>query len=452
MAGICFCLCPGNAIASASEPVCKMVSSGVAPRDADFMRLRPVELTWPTTAFNSSQMQVAVETTGDLLIDDMEDPNDTGWAFYHADAGSGAADNIYGVIGLGLLRAYNMTKDKSGADITAGKPEYLTTAGKVADAIVDGNFALQATDYMFLYVYADVSGITSYETEADNGLTSLIAGRTPAQLATDLDANYADQGRIWQLANWVEAFQFYDTSYADAIVDSIVLDGNDYVTAGSGADKVGGFVYDTTNNYVRTLDQARMVEVLTKHYSTTYATEITEGLALLKDLQYNNGYFRWGCQLNANDVTLFTSVVAQDQAFAARALAFNAQTTNDNYDDRIGTYWAANALLNMQDTGGGFTTNSLTDNISEYNAEALLALHASCREGDVDRTGKVMAGDALSALKAAVGMQDLSGPALLNADRNGDGSITAGDALQILQASVGKDVLVTHGDDIALTP
>ena len=62
----------------------------------------------------------------------------------------------------------------------------------------------------------------------------------------------------------------------------------------------------------------------------------------------------------------------------------------------------------------------------------------------------MIAGDALSTLKAAVGMEDLTGPALLNADRNGDGTISATDALNILQASVGMDIAVNQGSDIGL--
>jgi hypothetical protein len=450
-AGICFCFCPGSAIVEAEPiPLCVTpLMEGGPTEPAETVRARAVELTWPTTAFSESQMEAAIEATGDLLIDG--DPNDIGWAFNVLDQGTEVADNIYGVIGMGLLRAYNLTKEKSGASITAGKPGYLKAAGKVADTLVGGSIALQATDYIFLFLYSDLPGKAGYGTTAAADLAAEVLDGNTRTVSNNLDAKYTGQGRIWQLANWAEACQLAGSAaYADAIVAGIVTDANDYMTSGTGADTVGGFVYDPNNAYVRTLDQARMLEVLTNHYSGTYDTEIAEGLALLKDLQYTNGYFRWGCQMNVDDVTLFTSVVVQDQAFATRAMAFNAQGTWDNYDARIGTYWAANGLLNMQDNGGGFTTNSLTDNISEYNAEALLALHASCREGDVDRSGKVIAGDALSALKAAVGMEDLTGPALLNADRNGDGAISATDALNILQASVGKVVAVNPGMDIGL--
>ena len=463
VAGICFCLCPGNAIAL-PLPVEVAPSQGnrwSASRIIEPVRLKDVS-SFPTTAFNESQMEAAVEATGDLLI--ASNPNIVdGWKF-NLGTGTEVADNIWGVIGMGLLRAYNMTKEQDGAYITAGKPEYMTAAGKVADVLKGSSNPLLAPDCIFLYLYSDASGDAASATAANTALASKISGRSAAQLATDIDTNYVDQGRIWQLATWAEAFQFYDTNYADAIVDGIIL--NDYVTVGSGATKVGGFVYDSGNNYVRTLDQARMLDVLVNYYSAEYPNQIAEGLALLMDLQGRdpitdigkNGYFRWGCQLNTgtNDVTLFPSVIVQDQAYAVRAMAFNAQTTWTNYDLRLGTYWAANALLHMHDTDmygeftGAYSTQDLSGNISEYNAEALLGLHASCREGDVDRSGRVIAGDALSALKAAVGMENLTGPALLNADRNGDGDISADDALQILQASVGKVVAVNQGSDIDL--
>ncbi|MGA1790967.1 MAG: dockerin type I repeat-containing protein [bacterium] len=448
MAGICFGMCPGNVSA---EPECALIVEPLLPgENRTFEVVQPIRMRsiagWETASFSAGQTKTIVEDAADALVS-AQNATDKGWVF-NLDTGTTTADNIYGAVGLGLLRAYNMTKSKSGVDIEASNPNYLTAAGDVADKIREGGFSLQATDYIFLKYYAEVIGDANYSNYGDTVLNAVIIDtNTPAEVAAWLDTIDDDQGKLWQLANWVEVFQLYgDASYADAVVTKIL----DYdATAGTGSDMVRGFVYDMSNKYVRTLDQARVVEVLKRYYSTTHATEIAQGLALLKDLQYNNGYFRWACQLNVNDVTLFPSVMVQDQACALKAMAFNAQTTFDNYDNHLGVFWGANALMEMQDLGGGFTTDKQTINISEYNAEALDALHSSCREGDVDRSGKVMPWDALNTLKAAVGMIDLDGPALLAADRNGDGAITAMDALKILQSSVGKDIAVTVGDSIS---
>lgn len=453
MAGICFGMCPGNV---AAEPLAvnvfpRLPGEEVEIKVVDSVRMKDITGNEPTPTFSSGQMKTKVQTAATAL----RGGGTIGWAFDLDDGDAETADNIYGVIGLGLLRAYNMTKSNSGTDIDASNPEYLTSAGDVADKIREGSFRMQATDYIFLKYYAEVVGDSSYSDFADTALDANIIGIKSTTDVVDWldtiddDPNDIDQGKLWQLANWVEVFQLYgETSYATAVVTRIL----DYAeTAGTGNEMVRGFAYKKVPDiYVRTLDQARVVEVLKRYYSTTYATEIAQGLALLKDLQYTNGYFRWGCELRGEDgVTLFTSVMVQDHAFALKAMAFNAQTTFDNYEYHLGTFWAANALMEMQDSDGGFTTHKQDRNISEYNAEALDALHSSCREGDVDRSGKIMPWDALNTLKAAVGMIDLDGPELLAADRNGDGAITAMDALKILQSSVGRDISVTVGKSIS---
>ena len=78
VAGICFCLCPGNAIAL-PLPVEVAPSQGnrwSASRIIEPVRLKDVS-SFPTTAFNESQMEAAVEATGDLLIASNPNPSDT---------------------------------------------------------------------------------------------------------------------------------------------------------------------------------------------------------------------------------------------------------------------------------------------------------------------------------------------------------------------------------------
>ncbi len=59
--------------------------------------------------------------------------------------------------------------------------------------------------------------------------------------------------------------------------------------------------------------------------------------------------------------------------------------------------------------------------------------------GDVDGDGKVTAADARTALRAAVGIDDLNDLQKAAADADGDGKITAADARAILHKSVGGE-------------
>lgn len=58
--------------------------------------------------------------------------------------------------------------------------------------------------------------------------------------------------------------------------------------------------------------------------------------------------------------------------------------------------------------------------------------------GDVDYSGAVNAGDALVALRIAVGKLEVGSEAMLLADVNGDDKVDAGDALDMLKFAVGK--------------
>lgn len=68
------------------------------------------------------------------------------------------------------------------------------------------------------------------------------------------------------------------------------------------------------------------------------------------------------------------------------------------------------------------------------NAEA-----ASYRMGDVDNDGEVTAGDARLALRAAVGLENLTDDQIKRADMDKNGSVTADDARTILRISVGLE-------------
>lgn len=59
--------------------------------------------------------------------------------------------------------------------------------------------------------------------------------------------------------------------------------------------------------------------------------------------------------------------------------------------------------------------------------------------GDVDGDGKITSADARIALRAAVGMENLTDKQKMAADMDGDGNITTSDARDILRKSVGLD-------------
>jgi len=148
MVGICFGMCPGNVYA---EPECAVFVEPQLPgENRAFEVAQPIRMRsiagWETASFSASQMNTIVEDAADALVS-AQNATDKGWAF-NLDTGTTTSDNIYGAVGLGLLRAYNMTKSKSGVDIEAGNPGYLTAAGEVADKIMAGGFDLQATDYI----------------------------------------------------------------------------------------------------------------------------------------------------------------------------------------------------------------------------------------------------------------------------------------------------------------
>ncbi len=86
------------------------------------------------------------------------------------------------------------------------------------------------------------------------------------------------------------------------------------------------------------------------------------------------------------------------------------------------------------DAGGGFTVTM---------AEGVGGRLDAAHDYDPASDGTITAGDALDALRIAVGLQPSFGPAqaqnYIAADFNGDGRVTAGDALDILRVAVGLE-------------
>lgn len=107
----------------------------------------------------------------------------------------------------------------------------------------------------------------------------------------------------------------------------------------------------------------------------------------------------------------------------------------------------ASALLEM-----GFISNS-NDSAAldkHFDAIALGIARALCEivgvtyktpnlEGDVNGDGKVTSSDARDALRAAIGLEDLTEEEKKRADVDGDGKVTSSDAREILRKATGLD-------------
>lgn len=299
--------------------------------------------------------------------------------------------------GLALLRAYKLTRkmDSSGVFVTDGHSNYLKRAVNIAVGVVGNISNDQVTspaDLALLYYLSN-----------NNFLQPKIArevffawGRSALQKIIK-DNSYGNLD-LMQTANWVEVLQLYGfTSHADVLANSLKYIPTDDVAS-----------------------YAKATEVLKRFYdNSTYQSEIKAGVDFLNAVQFN-GYF-------LEEATIFESLdtLVRNQACAIMAQAVNCQTTWNNYSMKKGTYWGANALMAMSSN-------------SQNAAEIISALYYSCREGDVDRSGKITSYDALQALKAAVRKVLLSGPSLMAADFDGNDKVTSLDAQCILKMSVGK--------------
>jgi hypothetical protein len=410
--------------------------------------------------------------------------------------------NNYGTVGMGLLMAYEMgfgvTLQGSGQDKTIVKlgsiNNFLNAAKKAGDALVaiaaqDAN-NLVSTDIVFLYGLSHVVyGLPlvneiptdSYYTKGLKGLQAFIGQKSTAD-AVDAFYDSADnnlkQLKLWQMACWVEAAKLYASdmvvpglqnptmAWADSLMTKICAEHQD---------NSGGFYYYQANvgNYVRTAGQAKVVEVLKRFYDhdgdaySAYRTSLKKGLTYLKGLQYNgqsgdsmNGAFYWGGNTSLSGVlTPWNKVTLEDQCYGIQAMAYNFQTTWKKRDNYKGTYRSANYLINSMMAIGPAEENDyevFVDRVdfnpanpinsgtvavprTDRNSEAIQALYYSCKEGDVGRSGNIIAYNALKVIKArlnGLAAQPLNGPEIVAADRNNDDLITDADITTILGDSV----------------
>lgn len=127
-------------------------------------------------------------------------------------------------------------------------------------------------------------------------------------------------------------------------------------------------------------------------------------------------------------------------AFAAKvkqyltALEAPRKTNEELAQEVIRGEWGNGEERKCRLTAAGYDYNEVQAIVSRIMAELRIML------GDVDGDGKVTAADARLVLRAAVGLEILTGDALKAADINKDGKITAADARLVLRKAVGLDV------------
>jgi N-acetyl-anhydromuramyl-L-alanine amidase AmpD len=127
-------------------------------------------------------------------------------------------------------------------------------------------------------------------------------------------------------------------------------------------------------------------------------------------------------------------------AFAAKvkqyltALEAPRKTNEELAQEVIRGEWGNGEERKRRLTAAGYDYNEVQAIVSRIMAELRIML------GDVDGDGKVTAADARLVLRAAVGLEILTGDALKAADLNKDGKITAADARLILRKAVGLEV------------
>ncbi|MGA1875938.1 MAG: hypothetical protein ACMUIA_10055 [bacterium] len=396
---------------------------------------RYLDSTYTTQSYTNNNVAAKVSAAADAIRAARK--ADGSWAIDIYGDGNSLA-NLYGITGMGLLMASEMTADE------IPQSEYLNAAMDAGDYLVnqDPN-SLLSTDIVFLFGLHKIVTDSNYNQAGLAGLQSFCYDpnfNDPHEVYAfyDSDPNLVSV-KHWNLASWVEAANLYAGqdpnlgTWADGIMDLICDD----------QEAKGGFFYKefeeeaVTHYCVRTCGQAKVVEVLKRFYADDpdHVNNLKDGLSYLRGLQSDaeggtsrGGRFSWGGETVNGQLIPWGYETLQDQCYGIQAMAYNFQTTEDNYNKNKGPYWGAGYLIQSMCNDGNIfeDTHGLTRVRVDRNSEAIQALYYSCIEGDVDKSGKVTSFDALRTKKAI----DLSGPALVAAQRGAD---------DILKVAVGNN-------------
>jgi len=300
----------------------------------------------------------AITSTADRLVT-LQSSSDTGWDWEVTGliehSGNPSAYNMYGVVILGLLDAYEET----------GTQSYLDAATAMANHMTSGNASLGefykrvgeqesagAYDYQFLMRYAEVSGNSDYSDYAIalwnwNKANTAIFASPEALNDALLGWAGSDPGAAsWMLAAFGTAIHAMgDDTFATGCADLIVAD-----LAENGE---GWLVGDH-------MALAESLEFLSELDSVTYSSTIDSIITDLIDAQQAGGYWDDG----------FAGTF-QDTVYPVRALAVYGGIDGLN-TARKGAAWL---IVNQLGNGGWLEDDD--KEYSEQDAEALRALIAT---------------------------------------------------------------------------
>ncbi|RLE62703.1 MAG: hypothetical protein DRJ47_10295, partial [Thermoprotei archaeon] len=307
----------------------------------------------------------------------LQSDTDFGWDWIvtglteHSAANS--STNLYGVIALGLLDAYELT----------GNTSYFDAAKNVADFIMYGNASEGdfyygwdgyywgfSFDYRFLVRFSEVSGNTTYRDYAIDAWNWVKENRgeyygdgNQTALYNYMYAHYGTHGgAIWQSADFaLAALACGDTAWARNMAEVI----RSNLTK---IDEADGYKY---------IGWGKALELFEAVDPTTYAAEISAVIGNLTDTQNAEGF--WDTTPDADAV--------QNTAYAIMGLMAVGEV-----DPAVkGAKW----LISTQLENGGWGT---PEEISEVDSEAVQALCDVMQGGRLlfyVETNKTLSGDVL---------------------------------------------------------
>jgi len=316
--------------------------------------------------------ETAIAGAGDRLVP-LQSAVDAGWDWIINGATSHSGDpsayNMYGVVILGLLDAYEGTADTSYYDAATSMANLMTHS--LAGVARTGEFHKNgvnkenagAYDYQFLMRYAGVPGNSGYSDYAidlwnwNRANTAVLA--TPEAL-NDFLLGWAgsDPGAAsWMLAAYGEASRLMgDGDFATGCADLIEADLSE--------NGLGWLIGDY-------MAEAECLEFLSQLNPLTYASTISRVITDLVDNQQGSG-----CWNNGYASTL------QDTAYAIRALGVYGGTQGDNAARKGASWLAANQLVN-----GGWLESDAKE-YSEQDSEGLRGLYSVTAPVTNDNDGK----------------------------------------------------------------
>ncbi|MGA1870733.1 MAG: hypothetical protein ACMUJM_19535 [bacterium] len=307
------------------------------------------------TEFNPLGIEAVIKASADLLLQNQN--NDGGWDAVLGDNDPASASDagIIGATALGLLRAKNVDLTMAGSYQKAASMagEYLCR--------LDPN-DLTSLDAIFLYYLHRETDDPKYSDQAE-------AAMSKAETRYSALINmYDEETLLWNLGNLIEAGKLITSDFwPNTLIDQILSQENNHYDPNTGS-----FIYADSNDNVRLLGQAKMVEVLKRYsFAAYHANYLAAAKQFLLDLQVTEedassdtlieGSFSWAAQIDDD-------YLVQDQACALRALSYyDADVLDPNNSSR--TYMAAQALQEI------VTIYLTTDSLQPENlGQAILSL------------------------------------------------------------------------------